>query len=238
MSFIQGKSLAEEKELKFRQQSNEEFQAQKKQQQQVKDVSKRTCFKCDQTGHLARKCPNLKSVGVETKKKSVYVQKQKYEVVNQKSTKFESKQTWKSKLSKADSQQTWKPVTPELRTTQSWKTTVDATKPNQFWKPKDVVQSPNVQKESNFYKRGTPKGQTWSVKKHVDLVKNEKQKQIWKSKTETESSTYEVKKAEESISIDYDANFPPLKAENFKIQVARVKVTPKAGEAWVDTMFD
>ncbi|KAJ0851059.1 putative transcription factor interactor and regulator CCHC(Zn) family [Helianthus annuus] len=238
MNFVHGTSSEEEKELKFRQQSNEEFQAQKKQQQQVKDVSKRTCFKCDQTGHLARKCPNLKPVGVETKKKSVYVQKQKYEVVNQKSTKFESKQTWKPKLSKADSQQTWKPVTPELRTTQSWKTTVDATKPNKFWKPKDVVQSPNVQKELHFYKRGTPKGQTWSVKKHVDLVKNEKQKQIWKSKTETESSTYEVKKAEESISIDYDANFPPLKAENFKIQIARVKVTPKAGEAWVDTMFD
>ncbi|KAM0071966.1 putative transcription factor interactor and regulator CCHC(Zn) family [Helianthus debilis subsp. tardiflorus] len=49
MSFVQGKSLAEEKELKFGRQSNEEFLARKKRQQpQVKDVSKRTCFKCDQ----------------------------------------------------------------------------------------------------------------------------------------------------------------------------------------------
>ena len=70
------------------------------------------------------------------------------------------------------------------------------------------------------------------------MVKNEKQKQIWKSKTEIESSFSKVKKAEDSNSIAYDANFPPLKAENFKIQVARVKVTPKADEAWVDTMFD
>ncbi|MFS7977974.1 putative transcription factor interactor and regulator CCHC(Zn) family [Helianthus anomalus] len=94
MNFFQGTSSEEEKELKFRQQSNEEFHAQKKQQQQqVKDVSNRTCFKCDQIGHLARKCPNLKLVGVEMKKKSVYVQKQKFDVVNQKSTKFESKQT-------------------------------------------------------------------------------------------------------------------------------------------------
>ncbi|XP_022033400.1 serrate RNA effector molecule homolog [Helianthus annuus] len=35
MNFVQGTSSEEEKELKFRQQSNEEFQAQKKQQQQV-----------------------------------------------------------------------------------------------------------------------------------------------------------------------------------------------------------
>ncbi|KAJ0533739.1 hypothetical protein HanIR_Chr09g0411861 [Helianthus annuus] len=42
MNFVHGTSFAEEKELKFRWQSNEEFFAQKKQQQQVKDVSKRT----------------------------------------------------------------------------------------------------------------------------------------------------------------------------------------------------
>ncbi|KAJ0864168.1 putative transcription factor interactor and regulator CCHC(Zn) family [Helianthus annuus] len=140
MKFVHGTSSEEEKELHFRRQSNEEFLAQKKRQQpQVKDVSKRICFKCDKKGHLARKCPNLKTVGVETKKKFVYGQKLKSEVVTQKSTKFDSKQTWKPKLSKADSQQTWKPVTPRFRTTQSWKTTVDATKPNQFWKPKVVV---------------------------------------------------------------------------------------------------
>ncbi|KAJ0442230.1 putative transcription factor interactor and regulator CCHC(Zn) family [Helianthus annuus] len=70
ISFVQGKSLAEEKELKFGRQSNNEFHAQKKQQHQVKDVFKITCFKCDQIGHLARKCPNLKPVDVESKKKS------------------------------------------------------------------------------------------------------------------------------------------------------------------------
>ena len=66
--------------------------------------------------------------------------------------------------------------------------------------------------------------------------------QVWKpkieSKVEKKNSTSEVKKAEESITVDYDANFPPLKDENLKIQIARVKVTPKADEAWVDSMFD
>ncbi|MFS7945145.1 putative transcription factor interactor and regulator CCHC(Zn) family [Helianthus anomalus] len=209
----------------------------------------RTCFKCDQKGHLAPKCPNLKPVDVD--KEKIDAVKQKSEYVRQRSTRFDSKQTWmyntnkfasnqnwKSNQNRFDSRQTWNSHIPRYRTTQSWKTSVDMTKSQEVWKPKVVVQNQSVQKDSHFYKRGTPNGQAWSVKKHVDLVKNEKQKQIWKSKTEIESSTYEVKKAEDSISIDYDANFPPLKAENFKIQIARVKVTPKADEAWVDKMFD
>ncbi|MFS7997753.1 putative transcription factor interactor and regulator CCHC(Zn) family [Helianthus anomalus] len=171
MNIVHGTSSEEEKELQFRRQSNEDFYAQKRnQQQQVKDVSKRTCFKCDQTGHLAHKCPNLKPDDVETKKKSVYVQKQKSEVVTRKSTKFDSKQTWKPKMSKTDSQQTWKPVTSRLRTTQSWKTTVDATKQNQFWKPKVDVQNENVQNDSHFYKRSVSKGQTWVEKKQKVTV--------------------------------------------------------------------
>ena len=119
------------------------------------------------------------------------------------------------------------------------------TKPQKIWKPKNVVQKQQVQKETNFYKRGAPEGQKWSVKKRVDEIKTEnvgmkteKQKQIWKSKTDTISSTSEMKTSEDSVLVAYDANFPPLKAENFKIQVARIKVTPKAPEAWVDTMFD
>ncbi|KAJ0880822.1 putative transcription factor interactor and regulator CCHC(Zn) family [Helianthus annuus] len=54
MNFVHRTSSEEEKKLQFRRQSNEDFYAQKKQQQQVKYVSKRTCFKCDQTGHLAQ----------------------------------------------------------------------------------------------------------------------------------------------------------------------------------------
>ncbi|MFS7947730.1 putative transcription factor interactor and regulator CCHC(Zn) family [Helianthus anomalus] len=67
MNFVHGTSSEEEKKLQFRRQSNEEFYTQKKQQQQPKDVLKRTWFKCDQTGHLGRKCPNSKSVDVEKK---------------------------------------------------------------------------------------------------------------------------------------------------------------------------
>ncbi|KAJ0480467.1 putative transcription factor interactor and regulator CCHC(Zn) family [Helianthus annuus] len=142
MSFVQGDSLAKEKELKIGRQSNEEFKAQKKKQQpQVKDVSMRTCFKCDQKGHLARKCQNLKPVDVD-KKKSENVKTQISENVKQRSTKFDSKQTWryntnkfasnqnwKSNPNRFDSRQTWNSHTPRLRTTQSWKTSVDMTKP-------------------------------------------------------------------------------------------------------------
>ncbi|KAJ0508376.1 putative transcription factor interactor and regulator CCHC(Zn) family [Helianthus annuus] len=106
MSFVQEKSLAEEKELKIGRQSNDEFLAQKKKQQpQVKDVSKRTCFKCDQIGHLACKCPNLKPVDID-KKKFDNVEKQKSENVKQRSTRFDSKQTWRYNTNKFASNQT------------------------------------------------------------------------------------------------------------------------------------
>ncbi|KAJ0441840.1 putative transcription factor interactor and regulator CCHC(Zn) family [Helianthus annuus] len=106
MSFVQGNSLAEEKELKIGRQSNAEFNAQKrKQQPQVKDVSMRTCFKCDQKGHLARKCSNLKPVDVD--KKKIDAEKQKSENVRQRSTRFDSKQTWRYNTNKFASNQNW-----------------------------------------------------------------------------------------------------------------------------------
>ncbi|MFS7929849.1 putative transcription factor interactor and regulator CCHC(Zn) family [Helianthus anomalus] len=83
MNFVQGTCSEEEKEIRFSRQTNEEFYAQKKQQQQAKDVSKKTCFKCQQIGHVGRKCPNLKPVNVE---------KKKVDVVRQKSPKLELKQ--------------------------------------------------------------------------------------------------------------------------------------------------
>ncbi|MFS7977450.1 putative transcription factor interactor and regulator CCHC(Zn) family [Helianthus anomalus] len=58
------------------------------------------CFKCDQIGHVARKCPNTKPVDVE---------KQKSEEVRQKSTRFDSKQTWRYNTNKFGSNQIWKP---------------------------------------------------------------------------------------------------------------------------------
>ncbi|MFS7935804.1 hypothetical protein Hanom_Chr05g00407851 [Helianthus anomalus] len=89
----------------------------------------------------------------------------KSDVVNQKSTKFESKQTWKPKMSKAESQQSWKPLTPRFRTTQNWKTTVDVTILNQFWKAKVIVQNQNIQNEI-FCQRNVSKGQISVVKQH------------------------------------------------------------------------
>ncbi|KAJ0458539.1 putative transcription factor interactor and regulator CCHC(Zn) family [Helianthus annuus] len=219
MSFVQGNNLDEEKELKIGRQSNAEFEVQKrKQQPQVKDVSMRTCFKCDQKGHLARKCPNLKLVDVDQKK--IDAEKQKSENVRQRSPKFDSKQTWryntnkfasnqnwKSNQNRFDSRQTWNSHTPRFRTTQRWKTSVDMTKPQQFWKPQVVVQNQNVQKDSHFYKRGTPKGQTWSVKKHVDSVKDE---------------NVEVKI--EKVFVKNDNEFPALN-ENYCVEMPKVQQT-------------
>ncbi|MFS7998474.1 putative transcription factor interactor and regulator CCHC(Zn) family [Helianthus anomalus] len=127
----------------------------------VKDVSKRTCFKCDQVGHIGRKCPNLKHVGVERKTS---------EVLNQKSTKFGSKQTWK-------------PMTPRFRTRQSWKTMVDATKLHQFWKSKIDLTKQNSQSDSQFYQRNGSTGQIWVVKTKSSV--NEKNKEnIFEKMTE------------------------------------------------------
>ena len=81
------------------------------------------------------------------------------------------------------------------------------TKPQQFWKPQVVVQNQNVQKDSHFYKRGTPKGQTWSVKKHVDSVKDEK---------------VEVKI--EKVFVKNDNEFPALN-ENYCIAMPKVQQT-------------
>ncbi|KAJ0836751.1 putative transcription factor interactor and regulator CCHC(Zn) family [Helianthus annuus] len=227
MNFVQGKSFTEEEKLKLGTQSNAEFEAMIKKQQQSKDVSKKVCFKCDEIGHVARKCPNPKSVDGEP---------QKSESVKPRSIRFDSRQTWRFTTNKFASNQNWKSnpnrsnsrQTWNSHTLWSWKTSVGVIKPQKIWKPKNVVQTQKVQKETNFYKRGTPKGQVWSVKKSVELIKDEKQKQIWKPKTTSEDSDV----------VAYDANVSPLKAENFKIQVARIKVTPKAPEAWVDTMFD
>ncbi|MFS7962262.1 putative transcription factor interactor and regulator CCHC(Zn) family [Helianthus anomalus] len=84
MNFVHGTSSEKEKELQFSRQTNEEFYARKKQQQHAKNVSKKTCFKCQQVGHTSRKCPqNLKYV---------YVEKKKTEVDKTKTPKFEPKQ--------------------------------------------------------------------------------------------------------------------------------------------------
>ena len=105
----------------------------------------------------------------------------------------------------------------------------------------DVKGKTPIVVEKKSVKNDNIKVKNEPVKKSV--TKNDKfykrvalSQQVWKPKTEKKISP-----SEDSIKIDYDANFPPLKAENFKIQVARVKttkVTPKTDEAWVDTMFD
>ena len=81
------------------------------------------------------------------------------------------------------------------------------TKPQEFWKPKVVVQNQSVQKDSHFYKRGTPKGQTWSVKKHVDSVKDEK-------------AEVKIEKA----FVKNDNEFPALN-ENYCIEMPKVQQT-------------
>ncbi|MFS7962171.1 putative transcription factor interactor and regulator CCHC(Zn) family [Helianthus anomalus] len=72
MNFVHGRSSETDKEFQLRRQANEEFFAQKKQHQQAKDVSNKTCFKYNQVGHISRKCPqNSKPVNVEQKNQKI-----------------------------------------------------------------------------------------------------------------------------------------------------------------------
>ncbi|MFS7976765.1 putative GAG-pre-integrase domain-containing protein [Helianthus anomalus] len=101
-------------------------------------------------------------------------------------------------------------------------------------KKADVKGKAPIVVEKKSVKNDNIKVKNEPVKKLV--TKNDKfykrvalSQQVWKPKTEKK-----VSPSEDSIPIDYDANFPPLKAENFKIQNARVKsvkVTPKSDEA-------
>ncbi|MFS8024216.1 putative transcription factor interactor and regulator CCHC(Zn) family [Helianthus anomalus] len=62
----------------------------------------KTCNKCQQAGHIRRKCPNLKPVDVEKNKR-------KSEFVKQKSPKFDLKQILKQKVDMLKPKQIWKP---------------------------------------------------------------------------------------------------------------------------------
>ncbi|MFS7953697.1 putative transcription factor interactor and regulator CCHC(Zn) family [Helianthus anomalus] len=157
MNFIHGTSSEEEKELQFRRQPNEEFYAQKK-QQHVKDVSKKTCFKCDQAGHVRRKCPNLKPVDVEQKRQQTVA-------VKQKSTKFESQQTWKPKpkTPRDEPKQIWKQKVGFQKSKQIWQPKTSKFEPKQIWKPKI---------DSRFYQRKVSKGQIWVEKKQNSVSDN------------------------------------------------------------------
>ncbi|MFS7962563.1 putative transcription factor interactor and regulator CCHC(Zn) family [Helianthus anomalus] len=87
MSVVHETSSEKEKESHFSRQTNEELFAKKK-QQQAKDVSNKMCFKCNQVGHIGRKCPqNSKPVYVKKKEKS--------EDLNLKTPMFAPKQVWK-----------------------------------------------------------------------------------------------------------------------------------------------
>ncbi|MFS7977451.1 hypothetical protein Hanom_Chr10g00904111 [Helianthus anomalus] len=80
------------------------------------------------------------------------------------------------------------------------------TKPQEFWKPKNVVQNQKIQKETHFYKRGTPKGKTWSVKKQVITVNDEK-----------------IKVKDEKVFVKNDKDFPSL--NEYCVEMPKVKQT-------------
>ncbi|KAJ0467956.1 putative transcription factor interactor and regulator CCHC(Zn) family [Helianthus annuus] len=173
--FVNSSSSLADEEKDIFSKSNEEFFEKRASQAQSKGTSRvtdtRTCFRCNQVGHIARTCTNVKP-----KTEAVKTQKKKVEVKGKAPMVVEKKRVKNELVKKVET------------------------------------------KNDKFYKR-------------VALCQ-----QVWKPKTEKKISP-----SEDSIPIDYDANFPPLKAENFKIQVSRVKstkVTPKTDEAWVDTMFD
>ena len=180
------------KKKKFFQNQTEFFekrasQAQSEGTSRVADT--RTCFRCEQVGHIARKCTYVKP-----RTEAVKVQQKKVDV--------------KAKA----------PMYVEKKVVEKKNVKIDNVKAKTEPVKKLVTQN------DKFYKRVAETQQVWKPK--------------IESKVEKKVSNSEEKKAAEPIIVDYDANFPPLKAEHFKIQIARVKVAPKADEAWVDSMFD
>ena len=156
-------SLADEEKEIFSK-SNEEFFEKRASQAQSEGTSRvvdtRTCFRCNQVGHIARKCTNVKP-----KTETVKTQQKKVDV---------------------------KGTTPIVVEKKSLK--------NDNIKVKNELVKKSVTKNDKFYKR-------------VALSQ-----QVWKPKTEKKISP-----SEDSIKIDYDANFPPLKAENFKFKLRELK---------------
>ena len=185
-------SLADEEKEIFTK-SNKDFFEKRASQAQSEGTSRvadtRTCFRCEQVGHIARKCTYVKP-----KTEAVKVQQKKVDVKGKTPMYVEKKVVGKKNVQIDNLKVKTEPV------------------------------KKLVNQNDKFYKRVAVAQQVWKPK--------------IEPKVEKKVSTSEVKKAEESITVDYDAQFPPLKSKNFKIQIAKVTVTPKADEAWVDTMFD
>ncbi|XP_022019496.1 uncharacterized protein LOC110919537 [Helianthus annuus] len=143
MNFVHGTSSESHKESHFSRQTNEEFITQKKQHEQAKGIvvvkDSRTCFRCNEAGHIARKCP-------QQKPKLVYVEKKKSEDLIQKLPMFATKQIWK-RINESNNKD--KPVKQNVST----KHTGESLKEN-------------IQKDSKFYiKNFFSESQTWVVKK-------------------------------------------------------------------------
>ncbi|KAF5804170.1 putative transcription factor interactor and regulator CCHC(Zn) family [Helianthus annuus] len=228
--FVNSSSSFSNEEPEIFSKSNKEFFEEKGSQPQSEGTSwvvdARTCFRCNQAGHIARKCTNLKSKTdvVENRKKKNDKKEKDPLIVEKKGLKNDNTKVKTEPVKKM-----------EIKNGEFYKRVATT---QQTWKPKDAEMKA-IDSKSKVSELEKQSSSTTSVKMNVPEKKRiPLSQQVWKPKSEKEISTSEVKKSEESITVDYDANFPPLKAENFKIQIARVKVTPKADEAWVDSMFD
>ncbi|KAJ0509543.1 putative transcription factor interactor and regulator CCHC(Zn) family [Helianthus annuus] len=74
--FLKGPSAEEENKSSFWRQSNQEFLAEKK-KNEVQRKETRTCFRCNEVGHIAWNCPKSTKIkqGVSRKMKEVVVDK-------------------------------------------------------------------------------------------------------------------------------------------------------------------
>ncbi|KAJ0601420.1 putative transcription factor interactor and regulator CCHC(Zn) family [Helianthus annuus] len=170
--FVNSSSSLADEEKEIFSKSNKEFFEKRASQAQSEGTSRvtdtRTCFRCEQVGHIARKCTYVKP-----KTEAVKVHQKKVDV--------------KGKA----------PMYVEKKVVEKKNVKIDNVKAKTEPVKKLVTQN------DKFYKRVAVTQQVW--------------KQKIESKVEKKVSNSEEKKTEEPIIVDYDANFPPLKAENFKI---------------------
>ncbi|KAJ0453375.1 putative RNA-directed DNA polymerase [Helianthus annuus] len=234
--FVTSSSSLSDEESKIFSKSNKEFFEKKASQPQSEGTSRvfdtRTCFKCNQVGHIARKCTNLKpkTEAVETQKRKVDVKGKAPLVVEKKvltndNTKVKTEPvknvvTKNDKFYKrvASSQQTWKPKVVETKTSSS--------------KPK-ISESEKQSSSTTPVKMNVPLD--YYVKLEKEMQKSEKKdvpKKDQPSGQPQKDEFFLYKEvtvgSEESLKIN-DKNFPPLITKRTVLDVQ----LPESIEAWL-----
>ncbi|KAJ0694809.1 putative transcription factor interactor and regulator CCHC(Zn) family [Helianthus annuus] len=234
---IGGPSAEEEKKSSFWKQSNQEFLAEKK-QNEVQRKETRTCFRCNEVGHIAWNCPKSTKTkqGVSGKLKKVLIDKtepptEQFKVF--KNSTFEvgecSKRFYRRSV-KLDSQK-WVIKKSDVKSGDE----SDSTKSEEPQFDESDENSVPSMDDENF-----PPLRTENFKRKVEKTENSNQ-------VYSEKDNFEVEKAFNGKVKKIFGKMVDGKVKGVKDFYAKKKATysptkselksPKAGQAWVDIFF-